>query len=134
VSATHKSHSVGEYLQQAAHNLAFATDIRKNKPEYLDWAATCLFYTAIHYINAYFAELKITIPRRHTSSGPTSLGRTNIVQQDARLKPIYPQYRHLNDESRDARYELKAVSETDYDKFLFPKLQEIKNFIIPKVK
>ena len=50
------------------------------------------------------------------------------------MKPIYPQYRHLNDESRDAQYELKAVSETDYDKFLFPKLQEIKNFIIPKVK
>ena len=46
---------------------------------------------------------------------------------------IYPYYRHLDDESRDARYELKIISKSDYDKVLFPKLQKIKQFITSKV-
>ena len=64
MNVAHKPHSVSEYLQQAAHNLAFAAEIRKTKTEYLDWAATCLFYAAIHYINAYFVKSNIPIPRR----------------------------------------------------------------------
>ena len=57
----------------------------------------------------------------------------NIVQQDPDLRAIYPHYRHLDDESRDARYELQKISDADYDKFLLPRLEKIKNFIIPNV-
>jgi len=55
------------------------------------------------------------------------------VQSDPELSAIYPEYRHLDDESRDARYELKKISDSDYDKFLHPKLEKISNFILPKV-
>jgi len=98
----------------------------------LDWSATCLFYAAVHYINAYFRKVGIPIPRRHRGE-PGKPGRINIVQQDPKLSRIYPHYRHLDDESRDARYELKRISETDYDRFLLPQLENIRKFIIPKV-
>jgi hypothetical protein len=54
-------HTVEEYLQQARHNSELAADIRKNQTEYLDWAATSLFYSAVHYVNAYFAKFGISI-------------------------------------------------------------------------
>lgn len=122
-----------EYLQQAAHNLAFATEIRKNNTEYLDWAATCLFYAAVHYINAYLVKSGMTIPKRHTSRDPKHPGRTNIVQQDPTLSAIYANYRHLDDESRDARYELRRISAPDYDSFLLPELKKIQRFVNRRV-
>jgi hypothetical protein len=131
VSAPHKPHTVSEYVAQAVRNSEFAADIRKNQGRYLDWAATCLFYAAVHYVNAYLVKSKIAIPRRHSCPDPKNPGRTNIVQQDPSLKTIYATYRHLDDESRDARCELKVISKADYDKFLLPKLEQIKKFITP---
>ena len=133
MSVTYK-HAVSEYVAQAKHNSAFAADIRKNQGKYLDWAATSLFYAALHYVNAYFVKSGMAIPRRHSSSDPKNPGRTNIVQQDPSLKIIYAPYRHLDDESRDARYELKVVSKADYDKFLLPKLEKIRKFITTELR
>jgi len=131
VSTTGNPHTVSEYVAQAVRNSTFAADIRKNQGRYMDWAATCLFYAAVHYVNAYLVKSRIGIPRRHTSRDPKNMGRTNIVQQDPSLTSIYVPYRHLDDESRDARYELKIISEADYDNFLLPKLEQIQSFITP---
>lgn len=123
-----------DYVQQAAHNLALAAHLRADKAEYLDWAATCLFYAAVHYVNAYLTKANITIPRRHRGSEPKNKpGRLNIVQQDPILRFIYINYRHLDDESRDARYELRKPSTSDYDGFLLTQIKSIKSFILPKV-
>jgi len=127
------SHSVSEYPEQAAHNSDFAQHIRDNLSDCLDWSATCLFYSAVHYVNAYFVKFGIPIPRRHRGVNAKKPGRTNIIQQDPKLSVIYPHYRHLDDESRDARYELKKILASDYDSFLLPRLNKIRNFIIPKV-
>lgn len=126
-------HTIPQYLQKAAHNLAFAQYIRENKSDCLDWAATCLFYAAVHYVNAYLVKSSMPIPRRHTSSDPLNPGRTNIVQQNPDLSKIYRPYRHLDDESRDARYELRSISTSDYDSFLLPQIKKIKEFIEPRV-
>jgi hypothetical protein len=125
-------HTVSEYVEQAEHNTAFSQYIRDNRREWMDWSATCLFYAAVHFVNAYCRKFGIPIPRRHRGDGGGP-GRTDIVQSDPQLCAIYPEYRHLDDESRDARYELKKISEADYDKFLRPKLEKISDFILPKV-
>jgi len=125
-------HTINDYLQQAEHNEALAAFIRSKRPDCLDWSATCLFYAAVHYVNAYFRKFGIPIPRRHRGDRGEP-GRLNIVQSDPILSSIYPEYRHLDDESRDARYELKKISENDFDRFLLVKLNKISNFIIPKV-
>lgn len=128
-----KPHTVSEYIQQAAHNLEFATYIRNTKIDCLDWCATSLFYAAVHYVNAYLKHSNIPIPRRHSSPDPKQPGRSNIVQQHPVLAAIYDPYRNLDDESRDARYELKQVSERLYDRYLLGEFEKIKQFIIPKV-
>jgi hypothetical protein len=134
LAAVSAHRTLEEYLQQARRNSEFAANIRENHVEYLDWAATCLFYSAVHYVDAYLVKVGIPIPRRHSSGGdPKNLGRTNIVQQESSLKTIYIHYRHLDDESRDARYELKRIPEADYDNFLLPQLYEIQKFITAKI-
>lgn len=129
------THSSADYIQQAAHNFELAEHLRANRTDCLDWAATCLFYSAVHYVNAYLVKHAIAIPRRHRAGADAKKkpGRLNIVQQDPALKTIYPNYRHLDDESRDARYELKKPSTNDYDSFLIPQFQKVKNYILPRV-
>jgi hypothetical protein len=130
---TAPSHSVEKYLEQAAHNSGFAQRIRNEVPDFMDWSATCLFYSAVHYVNAYLVKNEVPIPRRHRGVDAKNPGRTNIVQTDPDLSQIYADYRHLDDESRDARYELKRISVADYDSFLLPRLAKIRDFIVPKV-
>lgn len=84
-------------------------------------------------MNAYLAASGQVIPRRHRGDAGKPPGRSNIVQQDPDLRAIYVEYRHLDDESRDARYELKVTGATDYDSFLLPKLDTIRRHIIPKI-
>jgi hypothetical protein len=91
-----------------------------------------LFYAAVHYINAYFRKFGIPIPRRHIKKDHEP-GRTDLVRTHPELSAIYPQYSHLDDESRDARYELRKISERDYDRFLKPQLDAICNFVLSKV-
>ena len=122
-----------EYIQQAAHNAALASHLRRTRKDCLDWAVTCLFYAAIHYVNAYLVRMHIPIPKRHRGSDLKKPGRVNIVQSHSVLSQIYREYRHLDDESRDARYELKRPSASDYDTFLIPQLVRIREFILPKV-
>jgi hypothetical protein len=83
-------------------------------------------------VNAFLRKHNIPIPRRHRGK-PGAPGRSNIVQQDPRLRPIYKSYRHLDDESRDARYELKRFVPSDFDSFLLPEFHRIRDFILPKV-
>jgi hypothetical protein len=127
------AHTLEEYLAQAAHNAELARFLRKEKPEYLDWAATCLFYSAVHYVNAYLTKCGQNIPRRHVGTDQGAVGRTNIVQQDRTLREIYPDYRDLDDDSRDARYELKHPTKPDYDTYLMPSFVRIKNFVQQKI-
>ncbi|MGH7961717.1 MAG: hypothetical protein ACRERD_07790 [Candidatus Binatia bacterium] len=127
------AHTSADFIQQAAHNADLAGYLRINKTDCLDWAVTCLFYAAVHYVNAYLTKSGKAIPRRHWGSDPSKPGRLNIVQQDPTLSVIYRNYRHLDDESRDARYELRRPSVTDYDGFLIQQLAQIKNYILPKV-
>lgn len=121
-----------DYIKQAVHNAELAAYLRQDKVKYLDWAVTCLFYASVHYVNAYLMKVGKTIPRRHKTQG-SLVGRSNIVETDPALRIIYPAYRHLDDESRDARYELRKPSTDEYDKYLVPQLDKIKNFVMPKV-
>ena len=121
-----------QYIQQASRNTELAVFLRAEKVSYLDWAVTCLFYAAVHYVNAHLAHGDKAIPKRHTTQGKL-IGRSNIVEADPELRTIYSAYRHLDDESRDARYELKGPSKDEYDTHLVPKLDRIRDFVMDRV-
>jgi HEPN domain-containing protein len=121
------AHAAADYVAQAVRNRDLASSLRSQ--DRFDWAVTCLFYAAVHYVNAFLRRSNQPIPRRHGGHQ----GRLNIVQQDRSLREIYKSYRHLDDESRDARYELKMPAPDDYDRFLLPELERIRRFIEPRV-
>jgi hypothetical protein len=83
------------HLAQARHDYALYQELL-GRAEYLDWAVTALFYTALHLAEACLAE-------QFQSGGPKS-----HAQRDAaiyrRLRPIYPEYDHLHTRSNWARY------------------------------
>jgi len=69
-----------------------------------DWAVTTLFYSAVHWIDAYLeVGGQIRHPKDHGE-------RYREIRGNGFLRGLYPAYRELDDRSRDARYECAAFS------------------------
>src|SRR3954451_11236686 len=98
-SATHPSKPLAvQHLTRPRQNYG-AYGRLKTSGQDLDWAITVLFYTALHLVQAYFAEQAATafdIPQNH---------QQRITRVGLKLLPIYRHYRALEDLSRRARYE-----------------------------
>jgi len=84
-----------DHLHQAHHNVTFYASI--DKAAFKDWAATSLFYAALHYIDAFLAHKRNIHPPKHKE-------RDNLVATIAELKPISTSYYALKDGSFNARY------------------------------
>jgi hypothetical protein len=80
-----------------AENNEFLVETLENP--FWDWAVTGVFYAALHYIEAYFAG---RVPALHP---PSHTIRDNHIHSDNTLRAIYVDYRQLEDESRNARYD-----------------------------
>ena len=72
----------------------------------VDWAITMLFYSALHYIDA-FLDGKGMHPRNHTV-------RDDEIQNNGSIKAIYRDYRFLKHRSRAARYEIANYTEREF--------------------
>lgn len=83
-----------DHVDQAKHNFDFFQSL--DKETYSDWAVTVLFYTALHYIDAFLATQSI-----HPGSHDI---RDKYVNRVSQLKPLYPSYSFLKNHSRNARY------------------------------
>lgn len=83
-----------EHLRQAQHNFEFSQSLDSSK--YSDWVATGLFYTALHYVDAFLAT-KWIHPGRHDL-------RDEYVARIAELRLISDFYWALKNGSRNARY------------------------------
>src|SRR5262245_22802242 len=100
--------TVQEHLQQARHNEALASQLVNPPLEAYDWAITVLFYTVLHFVDAYLLQQHGIVPRGHTATwnrqtGQRSPGRNDYVRQH--LRQISGAYEMLYDASRLARYE-----------------------------
>ncbi len=90
------------HLAQAEKNERFyhSLDIRTSK--FLDWAVTSLFYSALHYVDAYLAARVPPFgshPDNHTARGLW-------IDRVAELSRIEAEYRWLRNYSESARYGL----------------------------
>jgi len=83
-----------QHEQQARQNLGLHEHLA-GLEAHLDWAVTALFYSALHYIDAFLLPID---PRSHRH-------RNEIISRHPQLATIYRQYRLLLDRSRDTRYE-----------------------------
>ena len=109
-----------EHRAKAESNEFFIQHL--NNP-FWDWFVSVAFYTALQYIDAYFATL---MPPVHP---PTHQTRDSHIH--AKLPRVYVDYRQLEDDSRDARYDASMqFTQTDADRARVY-LNRIKAEVIP---
>lgn len=84
-----------DHLKQARHNETFYATV--DKLAFKDWAITVLFYTGLHYIDAFLAQRRNIHPTIHKT-------RDNLVATVVELKPIFNDYSFLKNASFNARY------------------------------
>jgi uncharacterized protein (DUF2236 family) len=68
------------------------------EPDLHDWVITCLFYSAVHYVAAYYFEMLNRSPMTHVE-------RRMLMEQTVDFAPIIDAYNQLSVWSRTARYE-----------------------------
>ncbi len=83
-----------DHLSAAIRNEEFVMDISALPVRYAEWEVTALFYSALHYVNAYL-ETQGHFPRNHFQ-------RDNLVN---RLTNVGVEYRYLFQQSINAHYE-----------------------------
>ena len=93
-------------------------------PIAVDWAISMLFYSAVHYVGAYFAKHGLTYRMHQT--------RDNAVARDPNLSNVYGEYRELEHFSRQARYERPSGHFRHGDiEYLLGCLDKVKGVILP---
>jgi len=87
-----------DHLHIVEHNHHALVHLAQPHPaDYTDWCTVIIYYMALHYIHAYLAKRLDVHPSSHVTLQP-------LIQRTPSLKPLYMKYRHLEDDSRDARY------------------------------
>jgi hypothetical protein len=93
------------HLQKKQSNLEASKQLQLATGKFLDWEITTLFYSALQYVDAYFAEIVNPVhPTRHSR-------RRKLVSKF--LQPIAVEYRLLNELSEGARYEAFTPQQSD---------------------
>lgn len=90
---------------------------------YPDWRATAVFYTAVHYVQAYFISL--TPPRRFDRHKD----RDTAIENDKHICAIWNNYRSLKDWSRRTRYDGVKPDPKIFKDDIFPSLAAIKKHL-----
>lgn len=92
-------YSVTEYLGKSQRNRDYARSVPLDTPTQVGWAITALFYSALHAINAYFAQSHIKCFDHD--------GRGEQIMNDPKISKIYEDYRELRSLSQNARYHMQ---------------------------
>ena len=109
------------YLAQAKHNREVADVLlRDDPPISRQWAITCMFYAALHYVNAYICRRGQQVPREHGN-------RDRLVGKW--MRQIFREYRWLRTRSEHVRYSMVNPDEQQVRKSC-QKLATIETFVL----
>jgi hypothetical protein len=93
------------HLQKKETNFQASKQLELATGKFLDWEITTLFYSALQYVDAYFADfVNPEHPARHSR-------RRKLVSRF--LQPVAVEYRMLNELSEGARYETFTPQQSD---------------------
>jgi len=108
------------HLWQAKHNETLFSQLLTT--EFLDWAVTAIFYSALHHVDAYLATKDIH-PSFHYK------GRDRWVATESNLRHIWNQYRWLKEKSEAARYDVKHFTQSEVNHLKQSEFEIIKSHI-----
>lgn len=95
-----------EHIKKASENEIFADALGTTTQASVNWKLVVLFYTSVHYVEAYLAKQLNQHLRSHTT-------RDNYVAKEANLRKIRSQYSHLKFYGYNARYEADQFTAND---------------------
>lgn len=94
------------HIKRAKLNEDFVASILSLEKKYKYWIITAYNYSAIHWIDAYLAQIPYH-PRSHSI-------RESCITRDSKLKgKIYYEYCELKNLCRGSRYELIVIGQVD---------------------
>ncbi len=105
--------SIVEHLKTAKRNYDISKLLLDTKNEYTEWIVISLFYSAVHFLEAYLASLPV--PYHPGSQSERSVSVARHFSKDC-----YKKYALLKDKSIEARYYCKLF-----------KLEYIRSSVIP---
>lgn len=109
------------HQRQAEHNQRVSAHLQAAGDEYLDWAVTAMFYSAMHMIDQVLAHSGNVHPRSHQQ-------RRSAIGQQSQLAPIYRDYRELEWQSQRSRYECATFTVTEVQD-LIVRLERIEQLV-----
>lgn len=101
--------SEARHIEQADRNEQCSESLsRLNPTRFTEWEVTTLFYSALHYLEAYLARngIEYRHPKKHSE-------RKDELAKHPELDSIATNYLSLHDYSENARYELASYSEAE---------------------
>ena len=88
-----------QHAAKADNNVAFAKSIELKSQVNIDWALTALFYSGVHYVDAYLVK-KGTLPHLYD----THAKREKMIETDSSLRTVKNEYYDLKHFGMNARY------------------------------
>lgn len=115
-----------QHLKKAQHNERFLGEFDLTSTQFLDWVITAIFYSALHYIRALAAKNGYT---NISSYGEMDhlFSRLSVFR---RRSDIFYGYRQLKDDSRAARYDMRAFTPDEVGSLLKDEFDRIKSFVM----
>lgn len=125
--------SVQEHKSKALHNEKFLGSHKLSEGEFVDWAVTALFYSALHWMRALAAQEGYTIRSYRKSKG--NLGEEEVFQGTGIFsQQSYDWYRQLKGASRDARYEMTQFSILEFSDLRQSCFEPFKSFVTSRLQ
>lgn len=95
-----------EHRDKATHNLGLSTELKVHGDEYRDWQVISVFYSAVHWVQAYLRAKTSSYPQTHEE-------RDRLIHSTPALKPIYRYYQELKSLSVTARYTCLPINDKE---------------------
>ncbi len=130
-----KMATVQDHKSKALHNEKFVGSHKLSEGEFADWAVTALFYSALHWMRALAAQEGYQIKRYRKSKGRLGESEEEAFQAvGVFTAQCYQWYRHLKDESQNARYEMRPVSKSDLSDLQQSFFAPFKSFVTSRLR
>ena len=110
------------HLSKALHNEEFFKSFDLDKTKYRDWVIVGIFYTAIHYYEAYFSD-----SNKHSRTHDIA---DDWIAEDPKISDTYGDYRELKESRWYASYWSKIFTAQEIRDIILPKLYNIKKSIL----
>lgn len=112
-----------EHLAKARHNERFLQELRLDTTDFLDWAVTVAFYSALHYIDALLAYNHGFDPKDHRERS------TELTRHAHLRKNVKYSFEDLKNDGIEARYTDRVFTAEEYRDHIQPRLQEVRTYV-----